>query len=453
MKTIKYLTPRDESALAEVNDRLEAVQKQAQELLKRAEENPSDAKALRDELDNNIKPALAQLEAERDNKIREVEMKGLREQVSNLGEAIKHLRAPVDFDFGNGVPTDVADDSPYSRKSLGGKAASFFEDVRLANRGDQNARERMSKALEGKAMTEGSDANGGYLVTPEISSELITLREQAAVLRGLFSKINVTSDSLQIASVTGGLVAGWVAELATKPSADLTFGQITAGVFTGAGLGVVSNQLLSDARPSIDGLITSDLAKRLATLEEVAFLNGTGTGQPLGLLNTPGVGTVSLTSTDEQDLLDAIVEAIVDVQTDYQGNPSHIVMHPRTWARLITARESTSPSTYLIGAGSTAFGRRGNDPLPAGELFGLPVVLTKNVPTNLGAGTNESRVIVGNFSEALILDRQGVTVDESPHVYFTSNQTVFRAEMRVGFTAARYPKAFSVIGGAGLANG
>jgi hypothetical protein len=38
-------------------------------------------------------------------------------------------------------------------------------------------------------------------------------------------------------------------------------------------------------------------------------------------------------------------------------------------------------------------------------------------------------------------------------VYFTTNQTVFRAEMRVGFTAARTPAAFDVIGGAGLANG
>ena len=75
------------------------------------------------------------------------------------------------------------------------------------------------------------------------------------------------------------------------------------------------------------------------------------------------------------------------------------------------------------------------------------------MPTNLGGGTNESRVIVGDFREALILDRQGITVDESSHVYFTTNQTVFRAEERVGFTAARTPAAFNVIGGAGLAAG
>jgi HK97 family phage major capsid protein len=75
------------------------------------------------------------------------------------------------------------------------------------------------------------------------------------------------------------------------------------------------------------------------------------------------------------------------------------------------------------------------------------------VPTNLGGGTNESRVIVGDFRECLILDRQGITVDESKHVYFTTNQTVFRAEQRVGFTAARTPLAINVVGGVGLANG
>jgi HK97 family phage major capsid protein len=75
------------------------------------------------------------------------------------------------------------------------------------------------------------------------------------------------------------------------------------------------------------------------------------------------------------------------------------------------------------------------------------------MPVDKGVGLDESRIIVGDFREALILDRQGVTVDVSPHVFFTSNQTVFRGEARMGFTAARVPLAFSVIQGAGLANG
>lgn len=444
---------RDEDALADVSARLEGLQSRAQELLDKVEADPADAKALREELDREIKPALAELSSERDSRIKEMEMKGVKEQVTTLTQAIEALRKPVDFDFG-GVPVSEAD-AVYGQKAIeqGKPARSFFADVLNANKGDQDARTRLMKGLDGKAMTEGTNTAGGYLVQPEVLSELITLREQAAVLRPLFSAINVNTNSIEVSSVTGGMTAGWVAELASKPSADMTFGQVTASVFTAAGLGVVSNQLLADASPSIDSLVITDIAKRLAALEEVAFIDGDGSGKPTGILNTSGVNSTTLTSTTIPDLLDAIVDGITNIQINYQGNPSHIVMHPRTWARIMKARESSAPSTYLIGAGSTAFGRRANDPLPVGELFGLPVVVTKNMPITKGTGSNESRIIVGAFNEGLILDRQGVTVDQSPHVYFTTNQTVFRAEERVGFTAARYPKAFSVIGGAGLAAG
>ena len=445
---------RDEDALADVSARLEGLQARAEELLAKAESEPADAKALREELESQIKPALSSLSSERDSRVAEMEMKGLKEQVSTLSGVIDSLRTPVDFDFGSGVPVSD-DDAVYGEKAIaqGKPAHSFYADILSANKGDQAARGRLLKGVDGKAMTEGTNTAGGYLVLPEILSELITVREQAAVLRPLFSAMNVNSSSIQLTSSTGAMTAQWVAETVGKPEGNMTFGQLTASVFTAAGLGVISNQLLADASPSIDALVTADIAKRLATLEEVAFIDGDGSGKPTGILNTAGVNSTSLTSTTIPDLLDAIVGAITDVQTNYQGNPSHIVMHPRTWARIMKARESTSPSTYLIGAGSTAFGRRANDPLPAGELFGFPVVLTKNIPTTKGTGTNESRVIVGAFDQGLILDRQGITIDQSPHVYFSSNQTVFRVEERVGFTAARYPKAFSVIGGAGLAAG
>lgn len=450
-----------DTQLTNLQTRIEELGGKAEELMTRLQSGTQDAasvESLQTDM-KSIQEQIAPLVVERDKRLLELSVADTKAQVQSLTEALDGLRSwnPE----GLRVSGSKSQDTPYTDGEH-----SFFNDVRAAKTGDRKAYERL---LDAKAMTEGTDSAGGYLVTPEISSELVQLRIARAPMRSLFSAVAVNSDTLQIASQTGGLTAGWVAELATKPQADMTFGQFSTSVFTAAGLAVVSNQLLADAgRQStgpnigIDSLIVRDLAKRLAIVEEVAFINGSGTGQPLGLLGTGGVNTVSLTATDIPSLLDAIVDAILDVQTNFLANPTHIVMHPRTWARILKARESTSPSTYLIGAGSTAFGRRGNDALPGGgalpgsvvgELFGYPVVLTSNMPTNLGTGTNESRVIVGDFSEGLILDRQGVTVDTSEHVFFTSNQTVFRAEMRVGFTAARYPKAFSVIQGAGLAAG
>lgn len=432
-----------------------ALNEKAEDLAERLEsaEAPEDRKAVTERL-GALEEQARELTSEREKELAEAERKAMAATITDLQSAISDLREPHTEFFGSPSGGDEQGDNPYSAKS-------FYADARDALRGDSAARERWESALSGKAMTEGTGSAGGYLVPDEISSELLELRQQDAVLRGLFSRIDVQSDTLRIASVTGGLTAGWVAELAEKPDADMTFAEISASVFTAAGLAIVSNQLLADATRSVDGLINKDLAKRLRNLEEVAFLNGSGTGQPQGILNTSGVQTETLTATTIPDLLDSVVDAIDLIHTNFLEAPNAIVMHPRTWARIVKAREASAPSTYLVGPGSSAWGRRANDALPGygagqtprGDLFGLPVYTTANVPTNLGTGTDESRIIVGKFDEALILDRQGITLDRSEHVYFTSNQTVFRAEERLGFTAARYPKAFCVIQGAGLAAG
>ena len=312
------------------------------------------------------------------------------------------------------------------------------------------------KALneEGKAMTEGTAAQGGYLVRPQVERQLVLARELDNVLRGLCSSLNVTTNAIQLDQLGISTTAGWVAELATKPeSTAMTLASITASVFTAAGLATISNQLLADSNPAVDQLATADLAKRLVALEETAFLNGTGSGQPLGILQTPGVGTTTVGTTDIPTLVTAILTAIASVETNH-GAPSAILMHPRTWTRIITA--TTSAGIFYMGPANATLpdyrSPRTAQNGPVKFLWGYPVITTNRMPTNLGGGT-ESRVIVGDFREALILDRQGITVDESAHVYFTTNQTVFRAEERVGFTAARTPLAFNVIGGAGLAGG
>lgn len=442
-----------------LQESIEALEGKAQELLQRMEAQPeSQADVLKDlkSLQEQVQPLLAARERE----VTAESLRDMKAQVKTLSETIEEFRS---FNPEAGRKSQRPQgESPYLKGE-----ASFFQDILLSKGGDQKARARL---MDAKAMTEGTASAGGYLVQDQVADELLELRVANAPLLGILPHVQVNSDTLTFISETGGLTAGWVAELAAKPTADMTFGTLSVSVFTAAGLATVSNQLLQDAgrqsygpNVGIDSLIVRDLAKRLAVLQEIALINGTGTGQPLGILGTAGVNTQSVgADTTVPVLLDEIVDSIVDVQTNFLANPTHIVMHPRTWARIVKAREASAPSTYLIGAGSTAFGRRGNDPLPgggvnnggiSGELFGLPVVTTPNMPTNLGAGTNESRVIVGDFSQGLVLDRQAVTVDTSEHVYFTSNQTVFRAELRTGFTAARYPKAFTVISGTGLANG
>jgi HK97 family phage major capsid protein len=446
-------------SLEEITEALSGLETKANDAVAKLESNTADTQAVADAkaLLEELQPQVETLTRERDEALQKEEIKALKGSLQTLNGVIEDLRKPSgEFT----LPVDdegkaVVDNDPYAAGNL-----SIYQDIRLANKGDSAARERLTQGFEdlnaeGKAMTEGVDAQGGYLVRPQVERQIVQAKELDNVLRGLCSKLNVTSNAIQLDQIGLSTTAGWVAELAQKPETTaMTLATVTASVFTAAGLATISNQLLADSNPAVDGLVTSDLAKRLVALEEAAFINGTGTGQPLGILNTPGIGATALTSTAVADLLDAILDAVADVETDH-GAPSAILMHPRTWTRILKAKDAQG--AYYVGPSAPGesyvtdarTGLRG----PRKFLWGYPVVTSNRVPVNLGAGTNESRVIVADFSEALILDRQGITVDESKHVYFTTNQTVFRAEQRVGFTAARTPAAFNVVGGAGLANG
>lgn len=448
--------------LAEITEKLNKLTETAQsaaESVANGEGNVAEVKAL---IDNEIKPQLVVLTAEREAAVREVEVKSMQTQLGNLQDMIKELKkGPAGLYGSTDEGKALGEDDPYRD----GQKQSVYNDIRLANKGVAAARERLLHGLneselspEGKAMTEGTDAQGGYLVRPQVERQLVETRELDNVLRSLCSNLNVTTNAIQLDQLGISTTAGWVAELAQKPeSTAMTLASLTASVFTAAGLVTVSNQLLADSNPAVDALATADLAKRLVSLEETAFLNGTGSGQPLGILQTPGLGATPLTSTAIIDLLLAILTAITAVEESH-GAPSAILMHPRTWTRILVAQLTGAipPQAFILGGDQTMFdvsSPRTRFRGPTKILWGYPVVLTNRMPTNLGGGTNESRVIVGDFREALILDRQGITVDESSHVYFTTNQTVFRAEERVGFTAARTPLAFNVVGGVGLAAG
>lgn len=403
----------------------------------------------------SIQSRLDELEKDKEIAVLREDQKAMAEAMTDLTKQFEAARKPHEkFSFKGGVPTATEEDYGEGAKH------SYFADVKAVKSGigRDAALERLNGA-EGKAMVEKDPASGGFLVPVEVVGGLLEMREAQSVARQLIPSQNVSTTEFQFLRQDSGLAVAWTAEQAEKISTDLSFSEFTVGTFTAAGLSAASNQLLADAKFSVDQLIFRDLAKRFVSLEAQAIYNGSGQGQPLGIINTPGVNTIALTSTAIQDLLDAIVDAITATYSTYFGSPTAIVMRPEVWGNIVKARNKED-TAYLIGAGLSVYGRQADQPLPGygsaalprGELFGYPVYTDPNLPANLGDAENESAIIVANWTEGLILDREGITTAVSEHVFFTSNQTVFRAEERTGFTAGRYPKAFNVIQGSGLAS-
>jgi len=327
------------------------------------------------------------------------------------------------------------------------------------------------KSIQIKALGEGGGANGsgatsgGYLVPPEYLQDLVELRRASAPLRGFVNIVGgVRTNLVYVPQQTGVSTVAWVAENATKPSTDEVLGQIAINIFTLAGIAKVSNQLLEDSSPAVDQVVRKDLAKGLGIEEDRAMINGSGTGQPTGILNTSGIqhttGSVVTGTGQAASIYDDIVAAIGRIQAAYFGQPDGILMHPRTWTRLVSAKDTTG---RYLGMG-TIVGSQMLDlpgvPSPTGTMaggtmatiFGVPVILDANMPVTLSTGGaigNGSAVIVGAFKEAWLLERDGIAIDVSDQAgtSFEQNQTWFRGEERIGFTAQRLTSAFQVIEG------
>jgi HK97 family phage major capsid protein len=151
-----------------------------------------------------------------------------------------------------------------------------------------------------------------------------------------------------------------------------------------------------------------------------------------------------------------IANAIGRVQSTRFTGPTAIVMRPNMWAWLVSVLGSDGRPLITSGnAGPTnALGvQTGTDYGQAvGELQGIPVVLDGNIPTNLGAGTNETAVIVGDFRDALLFeDPQGAPVQLRFDDVGSSNMTSrLVAYGYSAFTAGRKPGGFAKITGTGM---
>jgi hypothetical protein len=94
---------------------------------------------------------------------------------------------------------------------------------------------------------------------------------------------------------------------------------------------------------------------------------------------------------------------------------------------------------------------------PPVSFLGIPLGTSVNIPTNQNFGTSggsdQDVILVANWNEAHWFQRQDVTMDTTDvaGTSWEQNQVWIRGEERVGFTAERYPTAFGVVHGKGLA--
>ena len=169
-------------------------------------------------------------------------------------------------------------------------------------------------------LQEGIDPHGGYLVPDEYDKRLIDILTEENVMRTLGTNIT-TSGEHKINIAATKPAAAWIEEGGTLTFGDATFDQIILDAHKLHVAIKVTEELLYDNAFNLENYILTQFGKALSNAEEDAFINGTGIGQPLGILAETGGAQVGVTSASSTKVTaDEIINLVYSLKRPYRKN-------------------------------------------------------------------------------------------------------------------------------------
>ena len=287
--------------------------------------------------------------------------------------------------------------------------------------------------LQIKAMSIGSDPDGGYAVPEEMSTEIYKYLEAESPMRQICNVRTVGTEDIKQLVDIGGVTSGWVAETAQRPETNSpqlapvtpVFGEIYA-------MPSATQKAIDDVFFDVEAWLSESIAREFTKAENLAFTTGNGTNKPKGILaatmattddDTRAFGTfqyiktgaaADFPATNPQDLL---IDLIMSLKTRYHSN-SRFMFNRSTLAKIRKFKDGDN--NYLWQPGYQS-----GEP---NSILGYPYIVNDDMPS---AGANALCVAFGDFREAYtILDRAGIKLLRDP--YTNKPYVNFYTTKRVG---------------------
>ena len=304
------------------------------------------------------------------------------------------------------------------------KKETFGDFLVKARTGDKELREMTRKALG-----ESNGVDGGFLVPEQFMNEVQQVRLENSVVRASGARvISMNSNILRIpalnvasnaaGSIFGGVAAYWTGEAETKTPSAPKFKQLTLEAQKLIGYVESSDELNNDAIVSMGGLLQDLFTQTIAFEEDAAFLTGNGVGKPLGIINAPAAISVTRTTASRVGTVDLVAMLARFYQKG--GNPVWMI-NQSVLPEIYKLKDENSNYILLPGMNNSIAGA-----LPI-TIYGIPVVVTEKLPA---LGTSGD-IVLADMGYYLIGDRQQITIDESIHVKFQTDEKSWRFVTRV----------------------
>lgn len=279
--------------------------------------------------------------------------------------------------------------SDLTKLSKGEKIVEFFKALMYHKVSDQ-----ADNVL--KALVEGTDSEGGYLVPEELRSEVFRILPDIAVMRRIARVIPMSTDTLKLNSLTARPVAYWTSEYASSSTSSAEFGEVTLSPNTLVALLPMSEQLMADANINMVQFITELFAEAIGTAEDAAFFTGSGTGQPKGIY-TETLGSVAAGA----NLFDSIID-LMGALPQRVRNGRRFAFVGNEYTNRQFAKVKDNDGAYIWRQGGSSQNSNGETVALPDVLYGRPLYEQNDLPNGV--------LLAGDFSYYIIGDRQVMSV-------------------------------------------
>lgn len=287
------------------------------------------------------------------------------------------------------------------------------------------------RSLEQKAMSAGSNADGGYLVPEETDGEIGRRLAVVSPIRALATVRQVSTHVLKKPFSTSGMTTGWAAETAARTeTAAAALTELSFETMELYAMPAATQTLLDDAAVDIENWIASEVEIAFAEQESAAFVTGNGVSKPKGVLaytavanagwswgNLGYVATGAAGAFSSSGPADVLIDAAYALKAGHRQNATYL-MNRTTQAAIRKFKDADG--NYLW-----------RPPAAVGEpasLMGFPVAEAEHMPD---IAANALAIAIGDFRAGyLVVDRLGVRVLRDP--YSAKPYVLFYTTKRVG---------------------
>ena len=337
-----------------------------------------------------------------------------------LGEPAGHTSASMAASYNPLAPGVPMDEIGY--QNLGDFARVVF------NKGRSND-PRREKAVEVmNAYSSYDPSAGGFLIPETMRSEIMELalpqeivRPRASIMVGTGAMVLPYVDQpTHVGSVFGGMTFSWTPESGTVTPTEAKFGRTKYEPNKLMGLARIPNELWADAA-ALSSWLMNALPRGIAFFEDLAFMTGTGAGQPLGVTNSPA--KITITKETNQAASTIVVENILKMYARCLPQS----LGSAVWLANPTCFPQLMGLSIAVGTGGAPVMLVDLHGSPNLTMLGRPLILTEKVPA-LGAAGD---IGLYDFGFYTIQDRQAASVESSEHSRFANDETELRTILRV----------------------